>query len=74
MAKVSKTVQRACQVLKSRVRLEDAVIRLPGSGVGKSDTAAIREAMRLYVETWIVPLLDDIESGDLARLANRIRG
>ena len=74
MAQVSKTVQRACQLLKARARFERAAFRLPGSALSDADrdTKLIREATRLYTETWIVPLLDAIERGDLRTLARRI--
>jgi hypothetical protein len=29
-----------------------------------ADTQAVREATRLYCETWIVPIIDAIEQGD----------
>ena len=60
----SKTVQSACQVLRARVRFENASLSL-SSGMGNDeDTQRIREATRIYTETWVVPLLNAIERGD----------
>lgn len=55
----------ACRRLRTLVRYESACFHLPGRGMGDDDTPAIREATRLYVETWVVPLIDAMESGDL---------
>lgn len=60
---------KACQVIRKRVRFDDAVIALPTTPFPGDDTKAIREATRLYVEAWIVPLLDSIESGDMTLLS-----
>lgn len=59
------TFQRACDVLRSRVRYEPpARLRLPGrETMSADDTALIREATRLYVETWIVPLINSMQTG-----------
>jgi hypothetical protein len=61
-----KTFQRACDVLRSRVRFEPpASLRLPGrERLSQDDTALIREATRVYVEAWIVPLINSMQSGD----------
>lgn len=56
--------KKACQVLRRRARFENASIALPTTQFPGDDTQAIREATRLYVESWIVPLLDAIESED----------
>lgn len=61
-------IKKACQVLRRRVRFDGASIALPTTPFPGNDTPAIREATRLYVETWIVPLLDSIESGDMTRI------
>jgi hypothetical protein len=62
------TVREACQVLRKRVRFRDARLRLPDNRytqrAHEADTAAIIAATTRYVETWIVPILDAIESGD----------
>jgi hypothetical protein len=58
-------VKKACQVLRRRVRYDGASLRLPTTPFPGDNTKAIRAATRLYVETWIVPLLDAIESGDM---------
>lgn len=63
----SKAVQRACKILRKRVRFERASFRLSGERMSsEADTAVIREATRLYMETWVVPLIDAIERGDTA--------
>ena len=58
--KVPKTLARACQVLRARVRFDN------------TDLKHERERTKLYVETWVVPLLDCIERGDLKGLEQRI--
>jgi hypothetical protein len=68
MAKTSKTVQSACRLLKQRVRYESARLRLPGSSFDDDDTLKIRLATKIYVNTWILPLLDAIESGNTVQL------
>ena len=60
-----KCIKKACQVLRRKVRFDGAKISLPNTPFMSDDTAAIREATRLYVESWIVPLIDCIESGDM---------
>jgi hypothetical protein len=59
---------KACQVIRKRVRFDGASIALPTTAFPGDDTKAIREATRIYVESWIVPLLDSIESGDMTRI------
>lgn len=57
-------IAKACQILRKRVRFKTARMQLPGNDTFKDDTPMIRKATQLYVETWIVPLLDAIELGD----------
>lgn len=59
-------IQKACQVLRRRVRFKEARLRLPGNHTleYEADTEAIREATRLYVESWIIPIIDAIETGE----------
>ena len=63
----SKTVQAACDTLIKRVRFETASLQLQRSlsHAFDNDTAAIREATRIYTETWIVPMLRAIKANDL---------
>jgi hypothetical protein len=68
MAKQNKTVQAALKLLKERVQYKDAALRLPGSGLDDDDTLQIQLATEVYVNTWIIPLLDAIESGDTYRI------
>jgi hypothetical protein len=34
----------------------------------EADTAAIRKATKLYTETWIIPVLEAIEKGEIKNL------
>jgi len=60
-----KWIQRAMDKAISRARYEDAGLRLPGTPFPDTDTEVIREATRLYVETWLVPLLAAVRDGDV---------
>lgn len=62
--KPSKAQVHAVRVLRRLIRLETAHLTLPGSPYMRNDTPAIQEAMRLYRESWIEPILDCLESGD----------
>jgi hypothetical protein len=67
MSKVTKAQRNACDKLLARVRYETAALRLPrhpSDEPGANDTALIREATRIYTETWIVPLINAIQSGN----------
>jgi hypothetical protein len=73
-------MQDACDKLISRVRYESAVLTLrPKEDYNiqcrshDADTQAIRDATKLYVETWIVPMLEAIKRGDLATLRTQTR-
>lgn len=55
---------KTCQVLRKRVRYDGASLRLESTPFSGDDTARIAQATKLYCETWIVPLIDAIESGD----------
>lgn len=63
-----KTVQRACQVLRHRVRFSNAYF------AGPIPATKVRDVTKLYVETWIVPIINMIETGDTHGLARFIRG
>ena len=71
--KVPITIQLACQVLRSRVRYKSAWLHLPGPSTKANDTEVIREATKVYVEAWIVPLLDMIEDGELEELNEAVK-
>lgn len=60
MSDAPKWVQRAMNKAISRVRFETASVRLPETPFPRDDTEKIREATKLYVETWIVPLLEAV--------------
>ena len=64
MATAPKWVQRAMNKAISRVRFEHAAIRLPGTSFPDTDTDTVREATQLYVETWIVPLLEAVRDNN----------
>lgn len=68
--KQSQTIKKACQVLRSKVLFEHAGFILPGGNLNttENDTAAIRQATRLYVDSWVLPILELIESGDIGAL------
>ena len=74
MPNPSQTIQRACRLLRARVRFKNASFALGGVMSNDADTERIRKATRLYTETWVVPLLDAIESGDTATLQLFLRG
>jgi hypothetical protein len=65
-----KMLERACQVLRRRVLYTDAGFTLDDNWISETnkDTERIRKATRLYVETWILPIVDAIEAGDAKSL------
>lgn len=67
--KVGKTLQKACRVLKAKIRFKRAHFRLSDdmNGGGK-DTELIKAATKQYVETWVIPIIDAIEKGDMKTL------
>lgn len=65
---VSESLQAACRVLRHRVLFKSAGFTLPGSPYMQDDTAVIREATRLYTQSWVIPILDAIETGDTRML------
>lgn len=67
------SVIRACEVLRARVRYEGACLRLPGTRFEDTDTPRIQEATRLYVESWIMPIIDAIEAGDVKAMLHLTR-
>lgn len=66
MSDAPKWVQRAMNKAISRVRFETASVRLPETPLSRDDTEKIREATKLYVETWIVPLLEAVRDNNRA--------
>lgn len=74
MAAPNKITREALQVLRARVRYRTASLRLPGSPFPKDDTPAIQQATQLYVETWIVPILNMLERGETRRLQAFLSG
>lgn len=59
----SKAVQRACKSLRERVRFTRAGFDLPGMS-DEEATRLIKATTQLYMETYVVPLIDAIERGD----------
>jgi hypothetical protein len=76
--KTSKVLQGACRALRSKVRFERASFALPSSIEGRmanqEDTNAIRAATRLYMESWVIPIIDAIEAGDTRLLHELTKG
>lgn len=75
--KTSKVVKQACRVLRRNVRFKNANLRIDRENLNSDDTQKIREATRLYVESWIIPIIDMIEQGktqELADFTDRSRG
>lgn len=70
MAKPAKIVQKGLQVLRRRVRYKGASLSLSDWLGNEDDTDKIRAAVRLYVQTWIEPIIDMIEEGDTRGLAH----
>ncbi len=69
--KPSKTLQRACRVLKNKVRFKRASFRLSDdAGVmpNDEDTAIIKKATERYIESWVIPIIEAIEKGDIRSL------
>lgn len=64
MSTPPKWVKRAMNLAIRRARYENASIRLPGTPFGEDDTDVIQEATRLYVDTWLIPLLKGVRDGN----------
>jgi hypothetical protein len=64
MADLPKWVQRAMDIAIKRVRFENAYVRLPETPFPQDDTEKIREATKVYIETWVVPLLKAVRDND----------
>lgn len=55
-----KWIVEACQVLRSKVLYRDAGFGPPGNEC----TMRIRDETELFVKSWIVPILDALETGN----------
>lgn len=73
MKNVPRWQQRACDLLLKRVHYESASLGFTEDQLVAiaqrprymaNDTAEIQEATRLYVDTWIVPIIEAIRDGD----------
>lgn len=72
--KQSKTIQAACKLLRHRVQFGKCRLQLPGNnGYDKNDTAIIQDATRLYLQMWVLPIIDAISRGDLCSLNDSLR-
>lgn len=60
----AQVLAKACQVLRSRVRYKTARL----GTIDKDITPEIREQTKLFVESWVVPIIDMIERGDTRAL------
>ena len=72
--KQTETMKRACQVLRSKINLRNASVRLASTEFPKDDTEEIREALKLYLDSWVHPIIDAIEAGDMRTLRYLIDG
>lgn len=67
--KPNPTITLAAQVLRRRVLLTDAALTRPGAYTSDAAyTQEIRAALRLYVRTWVLPIIDALEDGNTAEL------
>lgn len=65
MMRTPKALTKACQLLRGRVRYKTAHFK---NGLHEDVSEQVRNVTRLYVETWVVPLIDAIEKGDIRTL------
>ncbi len=68
MSKPNKTVQAACDQLIELVKLERARFTKPGTHMDDCT-----DEVRVYMRTWVVPLLEAIQDGDTQRLKRLLR-
>lgn len=83
MSTRTKADVRALEQLRSLVRMERARIGFSDEQVETlrakrnrrmaDDTAEIREATRVYRETWIEPLIDALIAGDARKIEELLR-
>ena len=67
--KQSKTIQLACDYLIKKVRMETAGFKRPGDFISSDEyTTEVKNATKLYFETWVIPVIKMIKSGDLKRI------
>jgi len=61
----------ALQVLRKMARFRNARFALPGGYISNDkDTKAIKEATERYIESWVIPIIDAIETNDRRYLNN----
>jgi 3-methyladenine DNA glycosylase AlkC len=67
--KTPSSIKTACQVLRSKVLFVNANFGLADEEnenfPNKKDTDKIKAATRLYVKAWVIPILDELEKGNL---------
>lgn len=66
MAKVTRTLQHACRVLRRRVLFLDTGFRLPMGGM--TDSEKVKLATKKWTTEQILPILEAIETGDTDKL------
>ena len=66
---MTKIQARALRLLRDRVEFKTASFSLtPGHMSNDNDTDRIREATRVYVNSWVTPLIDALLEGDMRTL------
>ena len=71
MATPTKAVIQACRRIRAAIRFRTAAFHFgphETTPETKRSTEAIRRATRLYIESWVMPLIDAIEKGDTGML------
>jgi hypothetical protein len=73
--KQSKYIKKACKLLKHYISFESASFTDPDRPyilANDEFTDKIRAATKLYIDSWIIPIIDYIESGNVIGLYNNI--
>jgi hypothetical protein len=64
----SEIIKTACQVLRSKALFKTAMFGLiDGENEtfpNEKDTDKIRAATRIYMQSWVIPILDELEKGN----------
>jgi len=87
--KSSRTVVVACQRLRQLVTFQKAAFKLPSnedmargitrtidirSGMSnQADTDKIKVATQIYIDTWVLPIIEALEKGDIDELKQLVR-
>jgi hypothetical protein len=62
-ARTCKSLDAAYCMLRSRIMLKACAVRFPQRREGEEDIELIRRALTLYINTWVLPILDAIQDG-----------